>query len=60
MIILGSLKSGRFSPYPAEQLAWGTIYCDDSKKALVFATPTGKLQMGWQNLGCSGEFSFIY
>ena len=45
------LNQADFSPYPTEQLAWGYHLCDDSKKALVFATPTGKLrQMGWQNL----------
>ena len=40
-----------FSPYPVEQLAWGYHFCEITRKALIFATPLGKLrQLGWQNL----------
>ena len=45
------LNETEFSPYPADQLAWGYHLCEESKKAFLFATPLGKLrQMGWQNL----------
>lgn len=40
-----------FSPYPAEQLAWGVHTCEKARKIIVFATPFVKMrQMGWQNL----------
>ena len=40
-----------FSPYPAEQLAWGVHACEKARKIIVFATPFVKMrQMGWQNL----------
>lgn len=45
------LSDPAFSPYPAEQLAWGYHYCSNSSKILVFATPVSKLgKMGWENL----------
>jgi hypothetical protein len=45
------LNNREFSPYPAEQLAWGYHVCEKSRKALIFATPLGRLrQLGWQNL----------
>jgi len=45
------LNDREFSPYPAEQLAWGYHLCEKSNKALVFGTPHGRLrQLGWQNL----------
>jgi hypothetical protein len=49
--LLNLLNSAEFSPYPAEQLAWGYHLCESSNRALVFATPVGRLrQLGWQNL----------
>ena len=49
--LLNLLNSADFSPYPAEQLAWGYHLCESSNRALVFATPVGRLrQLGWQNL----------
>ena len=49
--LLDLLNSADFSPYPAEQLAWGYHLCESSNRALVFATPVGRLrQLGWQNL----------
>ena len=49
--LLNLLNSADFSPYPAEQLAWGYHLCESSNRALVFATPAGRLrQLGWQNL----------
>jgi len=49
--LLDLLNSAEFSPYPAEQLAWGYHLCESSNRALVFATPAGRLrQLGWQNL----------
>ncbi len=40
-----------FSPYPAEQLAWGYHYCSNTNKILIFATPVSKLgKLGWENL----------
>jgi hypothetical protein len=49
--LLDLLNSAEFSPYPAEQLAWGYHLCESSNRALVFATPVGRLrQLGWQNL----------
>ena len=40
-----------FSPYPAEQLAWGLHACENVRKIFIFATPFVKMrQMGWQNL----------
>ena len=45
------LNQAELSPYPVEQLAWGYHLCDLSQKALIFATPLGRLrQLGWQNL----------
>ena len=45
------LNDREFSPYPAEQLAWGYHLCEKSNKVLIFATPHGRLrQLGWQNL----------
>jgi hypothetical protein len=47
----GLLDEPVFSPYPAEQLAWGYHYCTKSYKVLIFATPMSKLhQLGWENL----------
>ena len=44
------LDESAFSPYPAEQLAWGYHYCPESFKVLIFATPLSKLQqLGWEN-----------
>jgi len=46
----GLLNESSFSPYPAEQLAWGYHYCEVSRKVLVFAAPYAKLiQLGWDN-----------
>ncbi len=46
----GLLNESSFSPYPAEQLAWGYHFCDVSRKVLVFAAPYAKLsQLGWDN-----------
>jgi len=48
--IEGLLDDSFFSPYPAEQLAWGYHYCDVSYKVLLFAAPYAKLsQLGWDN-----------
>ena len=45
------LSDSSFSPYPAEQLAWGYHYCSNAGKILVFATPISKLgKLGWENL----------
>jgi len=46
-----SLSESALSPYPAEQLAWGFHACDQSGRAVIFATPLARLkQLGWQNL----------
>ena len=46
-----ALDLDSFSPYPAEQLAWGFHGCEVARKIIVFATPFIKLrQLGWQNL----------
>lgn len=46
-----ALNFDSFSPFPADQLAWGFHACSDSAKVFVFATPFVKLrQLGWQNL----------
>jgi len=49
--ILNLLNATDFSPYPAEQLAWGYHLCENSNRALIFASPLGRLKLlGWQNL----------
>ena len=45
------LQEQSFSPYPPDQLAWGFHACDQSGKAVLFVTSTGRLkQLGWENL----------
>ena len=45
------LNGGDFSPYPADQLAWGFQANEATEQIFIFATPLPKLrQMGWQNL----------
>lgn len=45
------LNEGRFSPYPADQLAWGFQANEQGGKIFIFGTPLAKLrQLGWQNL----------
>lgn len=45
------LNEGNFSPYPAEQLAWGYQADEGSGRIFIFATPFPKLrQLGWQDL----------
>ena len=45
------LNGGDFSPYPADQLAWGFQANEVTEQIFIFATPLPKLrQMGWQNL----------
>lgn len=45
------LDDPNFSPYPAEQLAWGIHLCENSGRIFVFAAPLIRLrQLGWQNL----------
>ena len=46
-----ALEEDHFSPYPAEQLAWGFNASLEEGKMLLFACPFSKLkQLGWQNL----------
>lgn len=49
--VFQALGDPAFSPYPAEQLAWGYHGCEQSGKVIVFATPLARLkQLDWQNL----------
>lgn len=50
-LALQALETEGFSPYPLDQLAWGSFASFENKKIIIFATPHAKLrQLGWQNL----------